>query len=321
MKRVFIINPKSGKEKKIPRLIASIERAIVKSGMNAQIYLTKAPGDAARFVKEYCETNGPARFIACGGDGTFSEVVNGAIEVMGTEVGVFPLGTGNDFCRNFPKETEFHNILLQLTADAVRCDAIRYVTQVNGEEKIGYCANMVNIGFDCNVADKTAEIKQKTIFGGSMAYLVSIFLMLIQKKGAVLTVTADGKEIHNGKLLLHSIANGGYCGGGILSNPMASLTDGNINFNVVKNISRLRFLSLLPSYMKGTHMNRKGIEQIITAAHCRTIAVTPHGGTMRLCIDGEIITAEKTEFTVIPGAFSFVLPVKSEINQQVICQL
>ncbi|MBQ7792775.1 MAG: hypothetical protein IJ367_04735, partial [Clostridia bacterium] len=99
------------------------------------------------------------------------------------------------------------------------------------------------------------------------------------------------------------------------SNPMASLTDGNINFNLVKNISRLRFLSILPSYMKGTHMKRKGIETILTSTHCKTLTVTPDNGIMRLCIDGEIITAGKTEFWVIPEAFSFVLPAATKVRE------
>ena len=308
MKVVFIVNPKAGKGSAKDKLIETLEHMIAGSQQNAEIYITKCPGDATRFVSEFCQTNGGARFIACGGDGTLSEVLNGVMGCYGAEVGVLPVGSGNDFCRNFSSETDFSDILLQITAEAVPCDAIRYTTVLNGVEKTGYCANMFNIGFDCRVADTTNGLKKNTVFGGSFAYVLAIFMELIQKKTTHLTVTADHRELFNGEALLTSVANGKYCGGGIMSNPMASLTDGDVNFNVIKNISRRHFLFLLPSYMKGTHLGIKGIEQVILSGHCKTLTVTPENGTMRLCIDGEIITAGETTFEVVPAAFRLVLP-------------
>ena len=44
------------------------------------------------------------------------------------------------------------------------------------------------------------------------------------------------------------------------------------------------------------------------SGHCKTLTVTPENGTMRLCIDGEIITAGETTFEVVPAAFRLVLP-------------
>ncbi len=308
MKTVFIVNPKAGKGKKEKQLIEKICTRIALGDVNWEWYLTKSPGDAVRFVKEYCKTNGAARFIACGGDGTFSEVVNGVADVPDAEVGVIPIGSGNDFCRNFQKDTDFFDLQLQSKASTVACDVVGYVTELDGVKQQGICANMFNIGFDCKVADKTNDLKSNTIFGGSFSYVLAILWELIRKNTTSLQIFIDGIPKIDGELLLCSIANGKYCGGGVMSNPLAAVTDGKLNVNLVQNVSRLRFLSLLPSYMKGTHLLKKGIERILQTLDCETLTVTPHEGRMRLCIDGEIITAGVTTFTVIPEGIRFVVP-------------
>ncbi|MBR3996263.1 MAG: YegS/Rv2252/BmrU family lipid kinase [Clostridia bacterium] len=303
MKTIFIVNPCAGHGNKAQILIDKINRMC---GADKEIYLTKAVGDATRYIKEYIKDYGPARFIACGGDGTFNEVLNGVEFCSEAEIGVIPIGTGNDFCRNF--ESSFDDIAGQTDGIIVKCDAIRYTTETDKGTITGFCANMFNIGFDCNVADMTARMKKKPLISGSMAYFVSILANLIGKKGANLEIEIDNTVKHRGRLLLTSIANGCYCGGGIKSNPLASICDGTININIIKNVSRLKFLRLLPSYMKGTFLNIKNIDDIILSANCRKIVITPLEGKMRLCIDGEIIDAGKTQFEICPGAFNFVIP-------------
>lgn len=311
MKTVFIVNPKAGQGCGADALVGSIENIIAQTGSDAMMYVTKIAGDGTEFVRKYCQENGPARFIACGGDGTLNEVLNGVAGFEDAEVGVLPSGTGNDFCRNFP--CSFKEISSQITGQTVKCDAIKYVTVYNDVVKEGYCINMFNIGFDCNVADMTANLKNKPFLSGSMAYFVSILLTLIKKKGADLKIELDGEVKHNGRLLLTSIANGCYCGGGVKSNPLASVTDGLISVNIIRNVSRIRFITLLPYYMKGTFTGLKGIDKYITCTECRKITVTPNGGHMRLCIDGEIIDAGKAHFEIAPGAFNFVVPGKNDV--------
>ena len=308
MKTYFIINPAAGQGKRIKELEAEILKISESLNADSIIYFTKFPGDARNFVQKICEENPNSRFIACGGDGTLSEVLNGAIGFDEAQIGVYPIGTGNDFCRNFGGDADFMNIAAQINGEAICCDAIKYSSLWDGEEKTGYCANMFNIGFDCNVADMTATMKKKPFISGSLAYFISIFVNLIKKKGAFLKLELDGRIVHSGKLLLTSIANGSFCGGGIKSNPLASLRDGFININIVKDVSRLKFIKLLPHYMKGDFLSLKNIENIVTSPKCKKIIVTPLKDKIRLCIDGEIISTLQTEFEIVPEAFKFVVP-------------
>lgn len=309
MKTIFIINPCAGQGKKEKEIINKINMLM---DFDSEIYITKSVGDATLFVRHYCENFGVARFISCGGDGTLNEVLNGAIDFEGAEIGAIPAGTGNDFCRNFKNKGDFNDVSCQITGKYVLCDAIRYKTVIKDKTITGYCANMFNVGFDCNVADLKGEMEKKPFISGTMSYLFSIFATLIRKKGANVRIELDGKEKHKGKLLLTSIANGCYCGGGIKSNPLASVADGLININIIKNVSRFKFLYLLPFYMKGNFLKIKNIDKVILSEKCSNIKLTPLDGNIRLCVDGEIIDAGETEFEICHNAFRFVLPEKAK---------
>ncbi len=298
METIFIINPVSGQGKNTEKLIEQIERA------DASFYVTKSAGDAENFVRSYCTEKGAARFIACGGDGTLNEVLNGISGFADAEIGVLPSGTGNDFCRNF--DCDFKDIATQVCAPTQKIDVIRYTT--NGVSKL--CANMFNIGFDCNVADFSAEMKKKPFVSGSLAYFLSILVMLIKKQGANLLIEIDGKEFYNGPLLLSSVANGKYCGGGIMSNPTSELCDGYININIIYNITRRALIPLLPRYMKGTHIHLKNIEKVIYNTKCKKVKITPNTENFRICVDGEIQDAGVVEFEILPKHINFVVPEK-----------
>lgn len=306
MKTIFVVNPKAGQGKNADKLIESIEKYIADVNADAEIFITKCVDDARVFVAEFCSQNGPARFIACGGDGTLNEVLNGAIECDGAQIGVIPTGTGNDFCRNFNPEFDFYDIASQVTGDVSKCDAIHYTTFQDGVKKEGYCINMINVGFDCNVADMSAQMKKKPFVSGSAAYLLSIFINLIKKKGANVSLQIDDEMVYDGKLLLTSIANGSYCGGGIMSNPLALVSDGVMNVNIIKNVRRLQFIPLLPHYMNGTILDVKNIERYLMNKDCGRIVINPKEGKMKMCIDGEIIDAGKTTIEVVHNAFDFV---------------
>ena len=322
MKTVFIINPDAGKGKGIDHLQARIRTAAEKTGQIADIYMTKAPQDAERFAKSFAEELAEAgpdgmpeagRLIACGGDGTFNEVLNGVMAAACHDhvaLGLIPTGTGNDFVRNFPEAGDFLDPAAQLSGQDVPCDAIRYRGILEGKEQTRYCANMFNVGLDCNVVDTAAHLKRYPLIAGSFAYLLGVAINFIRKKGANLKVELDGKTIVNGPVLLTAIANGGFCGGGVHSAPMASTCDGRMDVNIIYNVSRFQFLKKFPYYAKGTHMELPDITDILYCDSCTTARLTPLDGTMRLCTDGVIVDAGTVEFEMAPGAFRMILPAK-----------
>ena len=100
MNYVFIINPVAGKGHKADEIAGKIRAFFEKREDNVHIYLSKCPGDAIRFGKEYPIPEGEeVCFVACGGDGTFYETVNGAFGRPGASFAVYPSGSGNDFIK------------------------------------------------------------------------------------------------------------------------------------------------------------------------------------------------------------------------------
>lgn len=308
MRHIFVINPKAGKKGGREKLEAEIMAAGKKLGCKVEIYETKSAGDGEDFVRRTSAAKSAdekIRFYACGGDGAVNEVANGVYGFENVEVGVIPMGTGNDYIRNYGTAKQFRDIEAQLQGEAVDSDLIQFIAD---DAPPRYCANMFNIGFDCNVVDQTAKAKNWPLVNGSFAYILSVGIMLIKKKGANLRVEFDDGEIFDGKLLLMAIANGCYCGGGWKSNPTASLDDGIMDIGLIKDIPRRQFPALLPKYQKGTHFEYKKIDQILVYKKSKTLAITANGGPMRLCTDGEITDADHVEFKVAPKAMRFAVP-------------
>ncbi|MBR5517217.1 MAG: hypothetical protein IKU53_04515, partial [Firmicutes bacterium] len=303
MKTIFVINPKAGAGKGLDKLKNEITAVAERLGADIGFYITKAVGDAEKFARLVCSETDPSeeiRLIACGGDGTVNEVLNGIMGYKNAVLGVLPIGTGNDFVRNFPKDADFMNIEAQLEGYLMKSDVIKYSGKLAGEESTKYCINMFNIGFDCNVADLTQKLKTYPLLNGSTAYLAAIVGILVKKKGAKLKVELDGEVVENGPLLLTAIANGGFCGGGVNSAPTASINDGIMDVNVIYNVSRLDFVRKFPHYSKGTHMELPDIDKILLFKQCKTAKITPLDGNMRLCVDGEIIDAGEVTMEMMP---------------------
>lgn len=316
MKYVFVMNPTSGKKKAREEILRNIDKAAKTVGIEYEMYYTKAQGDGRNHVKELCSrcalTGEELRIYACGGDGTINEVVNGAYGFKGVEVGAVPMGTGNDYIRNYGDAGDFHDIKRQLEGVSVESDLIKYRAEYEGEITEGLCANMFNIGFDCNVVDLTATVKNfPLIRSGSLAYLISVFLILIRKKGCNLKIEFDDGRVIDSKLLLIAIANGCYCGGGVKGVPYCDLRDGLMDVSVVNNVSRTKFVTIFPSYSKGTHLEKKTVrEKIVRYTKEKTLTVTANGESLRLCTDGEITTQKKVEFSVVSNGFRFIVPAR-----------
>ena len=318
MKYIFVINPGSGKRRKQVRLLNNIEAAVRKMGVCHEIYYTAAEKDGERYVRELCERNAASenrqklRIYACGGDGTINEVVNGAFGYDDVEIGAVPLGTGNDYIRNYGEASDFLNIERQLAGESVCCDLISYSAEYDGMLTEGYCANMFNIGFDCNVVDMTSQVKRWPLVGGSLAYLISVAIILIEKKGADLRIEYEDGTVLDGRILLIAIANGCFCGGGVKGVPLCQLDDGLMDVSVVKNIGRLLFILLFPSYSKGTHLEKKKVKDgdVIRYSKEKRLTVTANGESLRLCTDGEITTQKRVEFGIVRNGFRFIVPRK-----------
>ncbi len=320
IKHFFIINPTAGKGKVQSSLFGAIEDACHVAKADYEIYKTTGKSDATRFVREKIKEKPEGeiwRFYACGGDGTLSEVVNGAVDaecdpsmikpIPGVEVGCIPVGTGNDFVRNFTSPEFFGDITKQLLADSREIDCY----SCNGGR---YGINMINIGFDCDVVIKAAEFKRHPLTPKGLAYVLGIAATFIKNLGCKIAVSMDNEKSEKQEFQLVSAANGGFCGGGFHSAPESSLDDGFLDVSLIKKVSRFNFLRLVGRYKKGTHLKTRLGRKIVEYKKARTVDFFFEKPT-NVCIDGDVVNMEHLHLSVIPKGIAFVIPVGCRIRK------
>ena len=300
MKNYFIINPNAGVGGARAELCEKINKVCKARGVDYEIYMTKKVGDATDFVRSVCQepSNLPARFFAAGGDGTLCEVANGAIGFAGAEIGLIPIGTGNDFARNFSDKHLFFDIEAQLDGVATPLDILKY--------NDSYSANMINIGFDCEVVKKKEKLQEKKYLPSKLAYIFGLVACFAKKPGLKATVYLDGERLDDTDFLLSTFANGSFCGGGFHSNPRALLNDGKVDAIFVRNISRAKFLTLVSSYQKGTHIVPKN-DKLLFAKKAASIRFE-FPDTQSISVDGEIVDCDELTIECVKDAMSFVVP-------------
>ena len=295
MKYVFIVNPCAGEGGSEAKIIEAIKNS--KHESECEVYLTKGPKDATTFVRNY--PNEEVRFIACGGDGTINEVVNGAVGREGTSVTCYPCGSGNDFVKVFGAD-KFLDIEALLDAEAKPIDLI----------KVGdlYSDNVTNFGFDTTVAITINKEREKTGHGSKNAYTKGIVTALIKSMKNAVTVTADGEVLNpSGKALLCTVANGMYVGGSFKCAPRAEIDDGWLEVCLIKPISRLRFVKILGPYTEGKHLDDESMKDIVVYKRAKKVEVKAAPG-FAYSLDGEIIYSENFTMEIAEKALNFAVP-------------
>lgn len=308
MKHIFIINPVAGKGNEWRRILDAINSA-VSAGTDCEIYETTAPHDATRFVRERIKNKPDGeiyRFYACGGDGTLSEVVSGAALQKDVEVGCIPIGTGNDFVRNFTEIKAFFDVQKQLDGTALPIDCYRF-----GDDEYG--VNMINIGFDCDVAAKASELKRNSFIPKALAYIAGVMVLLKENKGCTIRLIREDGSERTGEFQLVSAANGGFCGGGFHSAPKSSLSDGMLDISLISKVTRTELFRLIGAYKAGKHLGTKLGKRVVEYNYAKKIEFVFTEPT-NVCIDGEIIKMNSISLEIVPKAISFVIPVGSKVK-------
>lgn len=286
MNTVKIINPAAGKGK-----------AVREINDDCKYYVSKGIGDVEAFVKRTLIKEPETHFIICGGDGTINEAVNGVMASGASETAVLSAigdGTGNDFIKYDPEVN-----------GPVRCDVIRYNDR--------YFINILNIGFDCTVVERTAQYKTKPLVNGSFAYILGVLNTLSGDLGVrmnVRSVDENGiEEEFDDDLMLCVAANARYYGGGFMPAPKADVTDGLVDMLLVKKVPKTRIPSIIGKYKKGEHFDGETGEiidkfkDIMIYRKCREIKIS---GMKNICADGEIEHCGEVNVSVVPKAVNFI---------------
>ncbi len=298
---MFIINPVAGKKPDVNRLQSEITSLMSDSGQNWEIYITKAPMDACEKIRtEAAKSSDPLRVYACGGDGTLNEAVNGAVGFPHVSVTHYPTGTGNDFLRTFgPGDFKlFKSLNLLLNGRTLPLDLI----ECNGR----YSINICSVGIDARIGADVHKYSSLPLVSGMGGYILSLIINLFKGVNRKLKLSYEGRE-HSGCYALICACNGRYYGGGFNPVPDAVPDDGIIDFLIVKNVSRLKFLKLVGNYAKGKYRQLSDNIAYYGGPELKIESDRP----LRINIDGEIEVSNKLYFKKSPDCINFIFPQNS----------
>ena len=217
--------------------------------------------------------------IVAGGDGTLNRFANdtAGLDIL-PEILYFPIGTGNDFAREFGKKPYADPFpvteqLKHLPTVKVKGKTYRFINGV-GFGLDGYC---------CEEGDKL----RKT-FGKKVNYTaIAIKGLLRRFAPRKAMVTVDGQRHIYNKVWIAPTMHGKYYGGGMMPAPQQDRENAEktLSLMVLHGAGRLRTLCALPGIFKGTHVKHKKMVTIHTGHEINVEFDRP----TPLQIDGETI--------------------------------
>lgn len=274
-----LINPNAGRRRK--KLYPILLDRLKQSGLTCNVTYSRDPGHltdvASELAARGCET-----IVACGGDGTINEVINGIAGTQ-TALGIVPLGTANDFATNMgikDIDSAFDIIRQRQTK---KIDLIR----VNHDRFFGSTACL---GFDAEVA---AFARRRWLSPYLMHVLGGLWKFFSYKPKTV-ELRFNGQKCF-GDVFLVAFGNVRSYAKGMLITPEAVYDDAYIDICVVKKMPKRRVISVFPSVYKGTHVNHREIRQYRAEA-VFVQALDP----MDLYADGDFMATTPVRLEVAP---------------------
>lgn len=298
MKHIFIINPTAGKANSQQKIYDMADALRRKHGLEVQCILTKKRGHATEIARKLCESGEKLRFYACGGDGTANEVANGIIGYDNAAMTVIPVGTGNDFLKNFGPDAEkfrdAENLWdgVEFDMDAIDC---------NGRIALTIACS----GIDARIAADVHKYGDSPMLDGKGSYVAALIANVLFKGIAShWTVEVDGQSMENDYALV-AVCNGRYYGGGFMPIAEARMDDGVLNTLVVKKVSRLSFAKFVGPYSKGEYYKFPQVAQSYTA---QVIRITSDCPDIVTCLDGECMSNQEVEIRMSDKRLHFFGP-------------
>ncbi len=293
----LILNPSAGTDTAAAQADA-ISRRLRTRYDTLEVVLTIEAGDASR-AAEQAVRDGCTHLFVGGGDGTLNEAINGVAVVRGAletmTFGVVPLGTGNDFATALGLPVDVDEALTLLLDGSPRSVDLG---MVNGR----LFANISGGGFFAEVSDAVTP-QMKTV-AGRLAYLIGGTQVLLDFSPLRTSVDVDaGRTAFDTTLYAFAVCNSRTFGGGNLIAPHAIVDDGRLDVCVIDAMSTLEFVTLLRAVGRGTHVEDPRVRYFRAASVTFTF-----DDPVSINTDGEVLTATRCEYLVLPGATRFFTP-------------
>jgi diacylglycerol kinase (ATP) len=234
--------------------------------------------------------------VCIGGDGTLSLAFDALHEPGAAVLAAIPCGSGNDFA-----------LTLGIGSRAQALDLLRHGVErridfgtVGGRRFL----NCVGLGLDAEVAAMAARIRARGLAKGFSYYLAALRgLLSIKPVGA--TVRTPATTMRFDDLVMITIGNGAWYGGGFRGAPDARLDDGMLDCYAFRDVPGvLRRLALMQRIRAGVHPS----EPNVTALRTNRLGIA-FDRVVAMHVDGELGQVQETEIAMVPGGAMILAPV------------
>lgn len=237
------------------------------------------------------------KILIAGGDGTLHHCINALLKAgVDLPVGIYPMGTANDFSQFFNLTGSVEEITgILLGSHTVPCD----VGLVNGS----YFINVASLGHLIDISQRV-DLQLKNIFG-VLAYYLKGLEELPQMKPVSIRIEADEMTLQDDVYFV-LIMNGRSAGGFKRIAPDASVCDGLLDICVFRTCPALEIMPLILQVVAGDHVNSPYVTYFKTRSltiHCDEPVGTD--------LDGEKGVSLPMEVKLIPGILKVLAPAKT----------
>lgn len=249
------------------------------------------------------------RVVIAGGDGTINFLVNKfGGNIPDYPIFYFPIGSGNDFKRDFEDETYNELILLNPYIENLP------TVTINGKSTL--FLNGVGFGIDGYCCEEGDKLRSKSPEEPINYTSIAIKGLLFHFKPRSAKITVDGKQHEYKAVWIAPTMNGKHYGGGMKVAPDQDRMnpEGKVSVVIMHNPNKFKTLMVFPKIFKGKHIENKNMVEVLTG---NEITVTFDKPTP-LQIDGETVSGVES-YTVIskPHAKKEAAPETAENSEEI----
>jgi len=300
---LLIHNPNAGGGGSARRAkLDEARRVLEAGGIRADLAETTGPGEATEIAKK-ATTDGRELVIACGGDGTINEVVNGLARTKNGDrvpLALLPAGTANVLAKELKLSWDIPTAAQQLAGGQVRDVALGLATPVEHPEKARYFLSVAGAGPDGRIT-YAVDLETKARMG-ILAYWLQGVREVFKYKFHHFRVTSESGT-RNVSLVI--VGRTKHYGGPFKITTEADLFEDQFEFVGLTSRSGLRYLTYLPTLWFGDLRKSDGVhfwksDRLV----CEPIDAEPTYAQ----VDGEPLSRLPVEFRIVPRALRLLVP-------------
>ena len=299
----LIYNPIAGRNPaRREREIAEVIDVLSAAGVDCRALRTTGKGTATELARD-AVSSGQNLIIACGGDGTVNEIVNG-IAPDQTQLAILPGGTANIITNELRLPPNPVRAARQFTAWRPRRIALGYATgcalqAANPAGKVGrYFLSVAGVGFDAYVIQKLAFDFKMSL--GIVAYVLEGVRQLMRYSFPALVCQVDGRRTETSFALIQRTSR--YAGN-FRTAPTQALANSHFGVSLFTRRGRLRYVGYAAAVV--AQRRPRDFEYLETT---RVNFNVDSKARVYFELDGELVGTLPVIFEVVPDALTLLMP-------------